>query len=81
MPAVLPKFVAVYAFLYAAFGVLSPFLPALLREHGLHAEEIGARSRRFHGPSAFWPVPRLVMPLIVCTDTHRSCADVRSRQP
>ena len=41
MPAALPKFVTVYAFLYAAFGVLSPFLPALLREHGLHAEEIG----------------------------------------
>ena len=32
---------AVYAFLYAAFGVQSPFLPALLREQGLHAEEIG----------------------------------------
>jgi MFS transporter, PPP family, 3-phenylpropionic acid transporter len=36
-----PTFLAVYALLYAAFGVQSPFLPALLRERGLHAEEIG----------------------------------------
>ncbi len=37
----LPTFVAVYALLYGAFGVQSPFLPALLRERGLHADEIG----------------------------------------
>ena len=37
----LRKFLAVYSLLYAAFGVQSPFLPALLREQGLHAEEIG----------------------------------------
>jgi MFS transporter, PPP family, 3-phenylpropionic acid transporter len=36
-----PTFLAVYALLYGAFGVQSPFLPALLRERGLHAEEIG----------------------------------------
>ena len=36
-----PMFLAVYALLYAAFGVQSPFLPALLRERGLNAEEIG----------------------------------------
>jgi MFS transporter, PPP family, 3-phenylpropionic acid transporter len=36
-----PTFLAVYALLYAAFGVQSPFLPALLRERGLHVEEIG----------------------------------------
>jgi MFS transporter, PPP family, 3-phenylpropionic acid transporter len=36
-----PTFLAVYALLYAAFGVQSPFLPALLREQGLRAEEIG----------------------------------------
>jgi PPP family 3-phenylpropionic acid transporter len=41
IPPALPKFLTVYAFLYAAFGVQSPFLPALLREQGLHAEEIG----------------------------------------
>jgi MFS transporter, PPP family, 3-phenylpropionic acid transporter len=37
----LPAFLAVYALLYAAFGVQSPFLPALLQERGLQAEEIG----------------------------------------
>src|SRR3984957_10476940 len=36
-----PMFLAVYVLLYAAFGVQSPFLPALLNERGLHAEEIG----------------------------------------
>jgi PPP family 3-phenylpropionic acid transporter len=36
-----PIFLAVYALLYAAFGVQSPFLPALLRERGLRADEIG----------------------------------------
>ena len=36
-----PTFLVVYSLLYAAFGVQSPFLPALLRERGLHAEEIG----------------------------------------
>jgi PPP family 3-phenylpropionic acid transporter len=36
------KFVAVYALLYAAFGVQSPFLPAILRDRGLRPEEIGA---------------------------------------
>jgi PPP family 3-phenylpropionic acid transporter len=35
------KFVAVYALLYAAFGVQSPFVPAILRERGLNPEEIG----------------------------------------
>jgi MFS transporter, PPP family, 3-phenylpropionic acid transporter len=41
MPPALPTFLAVYGLLYAAFGVQSPFLPALLSEQGLHAEEIG----------------------------------------
>src|SRR5690348_18406735 len=41
MPPTLPEFVAVYGLLYAAFGVQSPFLPALLGQQGLHAEEIG----------------------------------------
>ena len=41
MPPTLPEFVAAYGLLYAAFGVQSPFLPALLREQGLHPEEIG----------------------------------------
>jgi PPP family 3-phenylpropionic acid transporter len=34
-------FLAVYALLYAAFGVQSPFLPALLAERGLSADQIG----------------------------------------
>jgi len=41
MPPTLPEFVAVYGLLYAAFGVQSPFLPALLGQQGLRAEEIG----------------------------------------
>jgi PPP family 3-phenylpropionic acid transporter len=41
VPPTLPEFVAVYGLLYAAFGVQSPFLPALLREQGLLPEEIG----------------------------------------
>ena len=40
-PPTLPTFLAVYALLYAAFGVQSPFLPALLSGRGLDAEEIG----------------------------------------
>jgi PPP family 3-phenylpropionic acid transporter len=36
-----PMFLAVYVLLYAAFGVQSPFLPALLQDRGLHAAEIG----------------------------------------
>ena len=35
------RFLAVYALLYAAFGVQSPFLPALLAERGLRPDEIG----------------------------------------
>jgi MFS transporter, PPP family, 3-phenylpropionic acid transporter len=41
MPPTLPEFVAVYGLLYAAFGVQSPFLPALLGEQGLFPQEIG----------------------------------------
>ena len=40
-PPPLPIFLAVYGLLYAAFGVQSPFLPALLSGRGLHTEEIG----------------------------------------
>jgi PPP family 3-phenylpropionic acid transporter len=41
MPPTLLEFMAVYGLLYAAFGVQSPFLPALLQEQGLHSDEIG----------------------------------------
>jgi PPP family 3-phenylpropionic acid transporter len=37
----LPKFVALYAAMYAAYGVASPFLPAFVAERGLSPEEIG----------------------------------------
>jgi PPP family 3-phenylpropionic acid transporter len=34
-------FLTTYALLYGAFGMQSPFVPALLREHGLQAQDIG----------------------------------------
>jgi MFS transporter, PPP family, 3-phenylpropionic acid transporter len=38
----LSKFVLLYTALYGAFGVISPFLPALLQDHGLAAEQVAA---------------------------------------
>jgi MFS family permease len=38
---ILPAFMLVYVLLYAAFGLESPFLPALLHERGLPAGELG----------------------------------------
>ncbi|MDX2092441.1 MAG: MFS transporter [Kofleriaceae bacterium] len=35
------RFVVLYALLYGAFGVASPFLPALSEAHGLHAAQLG----------------------------------------
>ncbi len=37
----LPRFLVLYGTLFAAFGVASPFLPALLLQHGLRPEAIG----------------------------------------
>ena len=37
----LPRFLALYAGLFAAFGVASPFLPGLLKQDGLAASAIG----------------------------------------
>ena len=37
----LPRFLALYSVLFAAFGVASPFLPALLQQDGLSAAAIG----------------------------------------
>ena len=65
MPPTLPTFLAVYSLLYAAFGVQSPFLPALLREQGLRAEEIGivlaasTAIRVFAGPAVGHVADRL----------------------
>jgi MFS transporter, PPP family, 3-phenylpropionic acid transporter len=73
-PPTLPTFLAVYALLYAAFGVQSPFLPALLRERGLHAEEIGivlaasTAIRVFAGPAVGHLADRLRQhTLTLCT--------------
>lgn len=40
MPA-LPKFLVLYAAMYAAYGVSSPFLPAFVTERGLRPEHLG----------------------------------------
>jgi PPP family 3-phenylpropionic acid transporter len=37
----LPRFVLLYAAMYAAYGVASPFLPAFVNERGLPAGELG----------------------------------------
>lgn len=41
MPGALPRFLLVYAALYAGYGLTTPFLPALLVERGLSPEEVG----------------------------------------
>src|SRR3954454_2376041 len=40
-PSTLWPFLTTYALLYGAFGMQSPFVPALLRERGLQAQDIG----------------------------------------
>ncbi|GAC1338386.1 MAG: 3-phenylpropionate MFS transporter [Beijerinckiaceae bacterium] len=37
----LPRFLLLYSALYAAFGIISPFIPALLQERGLNSASIG----------------------------------------
>lgn len=37
----LPRFILLYAAMYAAFGVASPFMPALLESRGLAPEQLG----------------------------------------
>ena len=37
----LPRFLLLYAALYAAFGVASPFLPALVNVRGVPAAQLG----------------------------------------
>jgi MFS transporter, PPP family, 3-phenylpropionic acid transporter len=52
------KFLILYTALYAAFGVISPFLPTFLKNHGLGSEQIaaviasGTAVRLFSGPLA-----------------------------
>jgi MFS transporter, PPP family, 3-phenylpropionic acid transporter len=38
---VLPRFILLYAAMYAAFGVASPFMPAFVTERGLSPEQLG----------------------------------------
>src|SRR5262245_65288344 len=40
-PAALTRFILLYAAMYAAFGVASPFLPAFLSSRGLLPEQLG----------------------------------------
>jgi hypothetical protein len=37
----LPRFLLLYAAMYAAFGVASPFLPALVNARGVPAAQLG----------------------------------------
>ena len=62
-PPTLPTFLAVYALLYAAFGVQSPFLPALLRDQGCTPSR-SASSSLPPLPAVFLPGLRSVMSLI-----------------
>jgi PPP family 3-phenylpropionic acid transporter len=41
-PGTLPKFILLYASVYAAYGVASPFLPAYVNARGLPPEQLGA---------------------------------------
>jgi MFS transporter, PPP family, 3-phenylpropionic acid transporter len=41
VPAALPRFLLVYAALYAGYGLTTPFLPALLSQRGLSPTEVG----------------------------------------
>src|SRR5262249_37113757 len=67
----LPRFILLYAVLYAAFGVASPFLPAFLQSKGLSAEQIGAQLaaatgiRLITGPCAGRLADRLAAPRAV----------------
>ena len=62
---ILPAFMLVYVLLYAAFGLQSPFLPALLHERGLPAGELGVllaastAIRVFAGPAIAQSADRL----------------------
>jgi PPP family 3-phenylpropionic acid transporter len=71
--AALPRYLLLYAALYAAFGVASPFLPAFLQSKGLAAEEIGVvlaaatGIRLITGPCAGRLADRLAAPRGVLT--------------
>ena len=66
-----PDFVIFYVTLYAAFGALSPFLPAFLQSHQLRYEEIGfvlgagTAVRLIAGPAAGRVADRMQCPRMV----------------
>jgi hypothetical protein len=50
----LHRFVILFALMYAAFGVSSPFLPAFLQGHGLTPNQLGVLLGALR-PSALFP--------------------------
>src|SRR3954468_22425053 len=83
LSAALPRFVLLYAALYAAFGVASPFLPAFLQSKGLAPEQIGVvlaaatAIRLITGPCAGRLADRLAAPravLAACTALSAAAA-------
>ena len=72
-PSALPRFLALYITLFAAFGVVSPFLAAFLAERGLRPEAIGlvlaagTAVRLFAGPFGGRLADRLGTPRRVLT--------------
>ena len=56
-------YLLLFGALYAGFGVLSPYLPRLMQEHGLRAETIGVAYGSFSLPARFTPGPRVTVPV------------------
>jgi MFS_1 like family len=64
-PSALWVFLTTYALLYGAFGMQSPFVPALLRERGLQAQDIGlvlAAAMVVRVLAGTWPAASSPMP-------------------
>jgi PPP family 3-phenylpropionic acid transporter len=78
--AALPAFLALYAALYASFGVQSPYLPLLLQARGLAPEEIalvlaaGTAIRLVTGPLVGRLADRLQSPRMVLMVSAASAA-------
>jgi PPP family 3-phenylpropionic acid transporter len=70
-PAPLPRFLALYGGLFAAFGVAAPFLPALLERDGLGADQLaivlagGTAIRLLTGPAGGRLADRVARPSLV----------------
>ena len=57
VPKALPRFILLYAAMYAAYGVASPFLPAFVSERGLHPAPSTRKSAR-KGSGSWQPSAR-----------------------